>query len=132
MRDWRPDGHLVCRVAKRVLIGEHTRGSDTQAGFEDRHNEYKSKCYEPWRDHLITVLRGWGWEAGQQNWTTGVRGLIPEREWEVNLAELGLDEKAGRKIKKAAFREAIEGGVDVLIAYGVAEGERRAQLRGEG
>jgi ribonuclease HI len=129
MREWRPDAHMICKGGKKVVVGEFTRGSDTYEGFEVRHNEYKLGCYKPWLEHLRRVLVKWGWEATQHNWTAGVRGSVPRREWEQHMEEMGVKEKAREKLMKSVLRETLEGGVDVLAAYGVARKEKESEMR---
>jgi hypothetical protein len=45
------------------------------------------------------------------------------------MEELGVKEKAREKLMKSVLRETLEGGVDVLAAYGVARKEKELEMR---
>jgi hypothetical protein len=113
----RPDGHSIIKTRKHLFVHEYTRGSDTLENFEVRLKAGKQAWYLPWINHLKLHLEPKGWTVEQLDWTAGVRGSIPELEWEANFDKLKMCAKARPALLQNVFEETIEGGVAVFAAY---------------
>ena len=96
---------------------EFTRGWDREQEFAERKHAFKTAWYLPWVTHLRSTLEPLGWTVEQLNFTVGVRGTVPEQEWEDRLQVYGIDSGMRELLLTELVDTALRGAVELLAAY---------------
>jgi hypothetical protein len=120
MRRFRPDAFIVDEKHKRVVVWEFTRGmADREADFQAREG-HKLNAYHGVR--LFLCNRMPAYQVLQQTVVMGILGSTRQRKFELQLEELGLDEKARTTTER-------EAAIAVVRVNGYVLGKRLEKLQ---
>jgi hypothetical protein len=112
LRRFRPDAFIVDDKNKRVVVWEFTRGmAEQDADFRAREG-LKLNAYHGVRLFLRGKLQTY--QVVQQTVVMGILGSTRQKEFERQLEELGLDDKARMETEKRAAIAAIRANGYVL------------------
>jgi hypothetical protein len=116
----RPDGVGVNWRQKRVCIVENTRAYDEDRNALKIADDFKTTKYGPLLAAILGKL-GDGWSGSILPFTTGIRGSVDVRAWDLRLKLLGLDSSARAATIKDAVAAALAA-LDVLYTARFAAG----------
>lgn len=108
----RPDGMAINLVDRKVFLLEFTRASDYDPDFVSRTDSKKRARYSRSVNELKKLLPGW--ETATLCFTVGVRGTIPQAEFERNLGLLGVAEPDVAECRKRTAADTFQVMHDML------------------
>jgi hypothetical protein len=112
LRRFRPDAFIVDDKRKRVVVWEFTRGmAERESDFQEREGR-KLNAYHGVRLFLCSKMKAY--QVLQQTVVMGILGSTRQKEFEWQLEELGLDEKARTETERGAAIAAIRANGYVL------------------
>ena len=104
--EFKPDGLIIDHLERTVHVLELTRGMEAEErAWRDKIDE-KYAAYHATNIFLQRKYRGY--RVQQSNFVVGALGSVLEREWLHTLESIGLEEKAVRKVTRAAMTAAVE------------------------
>lgn len=101
-------------MPSQVFILEFTRAADTFEGFQERKEKEKTERYKKHLEFINTISE---WEAGQLNFTVGMRGQLHSPSFSWNLHLLGVRPKEQELIRKSTVRRTLEVHELMLCCY---------------